>query len=57
VTFITLLYPFNEKLVDASLRVRFGSGPGPTEVIVEANGTRRVIVVDLTERTVVRSAR
>lgn len=57
VTFITLLYPFNEKPVDASLRVRFGSGPGPTEVVVEANGTRRVIVLDLTERTVVRSAR
>src|SRR5262249_53958943 len=57
VTFVTLLYPFKEWLVDASLRVRFGPASGVAEVIVEANGTQRVLTLDLTEGTVVRSAR
>jgi hypothetical protein len=57
VTCITLLYPFGERLVDASLRVRFGSSPGGTEVVVDAPGMHRVLMLDLTEGTVVRSAR
>jgi hypothetical protein len=55
VTFVTLLFPFSERPVDASLRVRFGS---PTEVIVETNnGAHRVLTLDLTEGMVVRSAK
>jgi hypothetical protein len=57
VTFVTLLYPFNDQPVDAVLRVRFGSEQTPTEVVVEANGTRRVLALDVTEGTVMRSAR
>ena len=57
VTSITLLYPFDGQPVDASLTARFRSvpGPGAVEVMVEANGTRRVLSLDLTEGEVVRS--
>ena len=57
VTFVTLLYPFNERPVDASLQVRFGSTSGSTEVVVDANSKPRVLTLDFTGGKVVVPAR
>jgi len=55
VTFVTLLYPFGDRPVDAFLTVRFGSPSGASEVVVEADGRRRVLTLDLAEGSVMRS--
>jgi len=57
VTSVTLLYPFGDKPVDASLKVRFGSAPGAFDVVVEADGTRRALSFDLAEGATVRSSK